>query len=151
MLHSPAFARLRRFRGVASLVVLGFLCRALIPVGFMPAVIGAGGPFALCHGGLAGEFFLRLESQREANATTAAASGHDGHAAHEPALAAGHEAWEHCPFGAAFGAALLAADVAMDLTGLAATLEIVDPSLPVPYRSVSSYRARAPPSSAIYS
>jgi len=151
--------------------VLGLLCRALIPAGFMPAAIGAGGPVAVCHGGLAGEIFLRLElAQRQSAETAAATSGHDGHAEHaghldhgadggpyEPVApetevpAADHEGWEHCPFGAAFGAALLAADVVVELPFLAHSLEVVESSLPVPYRAVSSYRARAPPSSAIHS
>ena len=171
MHRSPAFARLRRLRSVASLVALGLLCRALIPVGFMPAAIGAGGPVVLCNGGLAGEFFLRLEAaQHQANGTAAAGGGHDGHAQHGGHLdhgapggptgpgapdtqdpAAGHEGWEHCPFGAAFGPALLAADVTVELPFFAHTLEVVEPSLPVSYRPVASYRARAPPSSAIHS
>jgi hypothetical protein len=174
MHRSPAFARLRRLRGVAGLVVLGLLCRAFIPAGFMPAAFGAGGPVAVCHGGLAGEFFRRLEASRVAQAE---AAGHIGHATHgglgehaaqtghgdpgaghaDPgardghAPAADHEAWEHCPFGAAFGAALLAGDVTPELPVLAQAFEVIEPTRPVSFRPVSSYRARAPPSSAIHS
>ncbi len=163
----PPFARLRRLRGVVKLVVLGLLCRALIPAGFMPAAIDAGGPVAICHGGLAGEFFRRLEASRDKEATPfAAAAGNDAHAAHDghvdfpvPGLpdphtpdaqapAADHEGWEHCPFGTAFGAVLLADDAAPELPTFAQDFEAIEPALPVPYRLVSSYRARAPPSPA---
>lgn len=164
MHRSPAFARLRRLRGVASLVVLGVLCRALIPAGFMPEAIGAGGPVAVCHGGLAGEFFRQLAASRVAEAeASVAAAGHEAHAAHgghadhgalagdagpdSDAPAADHEAWEHCPFGAAFGVALLAGDVAPELPVFESSLEVIETSFPIPFRPVSSYRARAPPSS----
>lgn len=163
MQFRPPFARLRRLRGVAKLVVLGLLCRALIPAGFMPAAIGAGGPVAVCHGGLAGEFFRRLDASRDGEpAASAVAVGHGAHATHashpdaDPdaavgqAPAADHEGWEHCPFGTAFGAALLAGDAAPELPTLAQAFEAIESAFPVPYRPVSSYRARAPPSSAIH-
>ena len=173
MRSRPAFPRLRRLRGVVQLVVLGLLCRALIPAGFMPAAIGDGGPVAVCHSGLAGEFFRRLEASRVARAEAfAAAVGHDAHAAHGghadhgaptshvdhaapsaqagPAPAADHDGWQHCPGGGAVGAALLAGEVATELPTLAQAFEIVEPTPPVPYRPVSSYRARAPPPSALH-
>jgi hypothetical protein len=156
MQSRPAFARLRRLRGVASVVVLGLLCRSLIPAGFMPAAIGEGGPVAVCHGGLAGEFFRRLEAPGAAEPE--AFAGHGAHAAHggqadhgAPAPAADHEGWEHCPFGAAFGAALPADDVAPELPTLVQAFEIVEATRPAAYRPASSYRARAPPSPAIHS
>jgi hypothetical protein len=135
----------------------------------MPAAIGAGGPVAVCHGGLAGEFFRRLEASRaEEVDASAAAAGHEAHAMHgglanlvtqpgqsEPGApgglspAADHESWEHCPFGAAFGSAAIAGDVALALPTFTQDFEVVEPALAVPYRPVSSYRARAPPSPAI--
>ena len=195
MNRSPALAKLRRLRGVGGLVVLGLLCRALIPVGFMPAAFGAGGPVIICHGGLAGEFFRRLEASRVTQAgisapaaghnAQAASGSHGGHgtpddhaghgihgghgspvghtspgapgghvdqgAPHDHAPTADHEAWEHCPFGAAFGIALLAGDVAPDLPDLKDAFGVSEPSSPAPYRPVSSYRARAPPSFPIHS
>jgi hypothetical protein len=175
MLSSPALQRLRRHRSLAGFVVLGMLCRAMIPAGFMPAPIGAGGPVAICHAGLAGELFRRLDAARDAAATASLPGdvdpGHGSHRNDRPhgghdlahdgqagqtasdgdSPAAGHEAWEHCPFGAAPGAALLTADVVPELPALAHSLEAIEPSLPVPFRPVVSYRARAPPSAAIYS
>jgi len=185
MHRPPAFTRLRRLRGVAGLIALGLLCRALIPAGFMPAAIGAGGPVVVCHGGIAGEFFRRLEASRagEAAASEVVAghggdAGHVGHAAHGahagdgspvghagtsdahtpdanapggPVPTADHEGWEHCPFGAAFGTTLLAADAAPEFPAAAQVFEFSEPSQPVPFRPVSSYRARAPPGAAIHS
>lgn len=162
-MHStPALMRLRRLRGVASLVVLGFLCRALIPAGFMPAAIGAGGPVVVCHGGLAGEFFRRLEEAKGGTAAaTASAASYGEHAPHgahpgsgapdDNSPAAVHEGWEYCPFGATFGTALLAGDVAPALLIPGQALEFVEPALPVPFPPVTSYRARAPPAAAIHS
>ena len=82
---------------------------------------------------------------------------HGGHADHgalagdagpdSRAPAADHQTWEHCPFGAAFGVALLAGDVAPEVPVVESLLEVIEPSIPIPFRPVSSYRARAPPSS----
>jgi hypothetical protein len=122
----------------------------------MPAAIGAGGPFAVCHGGLAGEFFLRLEASRSKPAAPdlerhAAHHGHVDHDTLADGPGAEHEAWDDCPFGAAFGAALVYADAGPEHSNLTQVLEASDPQLPVPYRPVVTYRARAPPSSAIQS
>ena len=165
--------RFRRRSGLAGLALLGVLCRALIPAGFMPAAIGAGGPVAICHDGLAGEFFRELaQARRDARfVADSAAEGIDGahgahadHAGHagpdalvdaanetaESPAAAQHEGWEHCPFGAAFGAALVAGDFEPALLMLAHALEPALPLQPVARQPASSYRARAPPVPAIH-
>ena len=148
---------LRRRTGVAGLVLLAMLCRVWIPVGFMPAAIGDGGPVAICHGGTAGEFFRGLAEARLEAASHAGHANHDSHdgsAAHEAldsatSPAADHAAWEHCPFGAAFGAALVSAEVDAGLLTLGRALEPVEPARLVADTIVSSYRARAPPFPAI--
>jgi hypothetical protein len=167
----PALEKLRRHTGVAGFVLLGVLCRALIPVGFMPAAIGAGGPVAVCHGGLAGEFFRQLSAQTGAVAVDDTEAAHAGHALHDtvehgahasavnPAAApdhgghtgdgdasdSAHEAWEHCPVGTAFGAIAIGAEFEFSLPVLRDTLEAVEPAELLSQPFVSSYRARAPP------
>jgi hypothetical protein len=143
---------------LASLVLLALICRVWIPVGFMPAAIGEGGPVAVCHSGTAGEFFRSLQEARLESASHeghATHGAHDGSAVHEavaPATSAtaDHAAWEHCPFGAAFGAALVSADVDAGLLTLGHALEPVESARLVSVGIVSSYRARAPPFPAIH-
>jgi hypothetical protein len=155
-------------RGALLLLAFGgFLLRALIPAGFMPAPIGEGGPVVVCHAGLAGQMFARLAASRDgvgadhagAHAAQGEHSAHAGHIDHASADVAAdrdvlsdpaHEAWEQCPFGAAFGAALLASNFSPDLLALEHSLEIVEPSQPTAVRPISLYRARAPPSAAIH-
>jgi hypothetical protein len=78
----------RRYRRVAGLVMVGLLCRALIPVGFMPAAIADGGPVVICHGGLAGEFFRELAAHRDDGAGHGGQQGPGGHAGHAMRAAA---------------------------------------------------------------
>jgi len=81
-MSSPSvMARLRRRSGVASIVLAGIVCRALIPAGFMPAAIADGGPVAVCHGGIAGEFFRRLSAAHNAAGQREAQSAQHGHGA----------------------------------------------------------------------
>lgn len=157
-----SFASLDRLRyrpRLAVALALGFICRALIPAGFMPAAIGAGGPIAVCHGGLAGAFFRQIAEDRGGHGAHGFAHGDaDSHAGHQAPDTAGaapdqasHEAWEHCPIGAAFGPAAVGGEFAPDLLTLEHELEPVEPARPAAFLPVSSYRARAPPSSAIHS
>lgn len=197
--------RFRRRSGIAALLLFGVIARALIPAGFMPAALAAGGPFVVCHGGLAGEFFRQIAAVQHDRAVVASgseagrhepAAGHNAddlrhalavpaeHAAHAdhgahavhgaqgpvqdhagfdaPASAlaqadhdqqsdhsavdeASHEAWENCPIGAAFAAAVLSGDFDLPLLDFDHALESPEPALPARLSFVSSYRARAPP------
>jgi hypothetical protein len=55
-------------QSLVRLAAVVFVCRALIPVGFMPAPFGEGGPVVICHGGLAGAFFRGLAQAQSTNA-----------------------------------------------------------------------------------
>jgi hypothetical protein len=170
---------LRRRTGIAAFILIGVVGRALIPAGFMPAALAAGGPVVVCHGGLAGEFFRQVavaQSERAAEHNAAALrdaqtsnaehgphAGHDAHADqsahadvdrhvddgphpdHGDVDEARHEAWEHCPVGATFAAALLSGDLVLPLLDFDDVLESREPVLPVRAVLLASYRARAPP------
>lgn len=69
-------------RTFVVLGLLGFLARALVPVGLMPAPVSAGGPLVFCHGGAAGAFFRALAAPEQPAADGAA---HGLHAAVDPA------------------------------------------------------------------
>jgi hypothetical protein len=160
-------ARHRRARSSQRCLRLAlgfFLLRALIPVGFMPAPLGSGGPVMVCNGGFAGAFFATLA----ANRSTAAMSAHladsatrmpsdmgDPSAAtpHEHGSGTGgapdraHEGWEHCSFGTAASFAALAQDFVFDLLSLEHALADTEPASTNPVAFFSSYQARAPPGS----
>jgi hypothetical protein len=139
------------------LAVVAFACRALVPIGFMPAPIDEGGPIKVCHGGHAGAFFRALSEIRGSEQRV----GHDhaSHGAHGHALPSGdgdareespgesaeHGGWEHCPTGAAFAASVLVAEVTFLFVAPAQSLEPIEPDRLVARLFVGSYQARAPP------
>lgn len=113
-------------------MLAAFALRAVVPVGFMPAALDAGGPFVLCPGGPGG------------SALTAMLDEHARHTGTEHDSTT-HEAWEHCPIGAAFAA--IAPVSEPDLT-----LPQLDHVLAPSYTTVrlrtalsTAYLARAPP------
>jgi hypothetical protein len=139
-------SRIRTARMRQSLMRLalgGFLVRALIPIGFMPASMAQGGPIIICHGGLAGTFFQQLAEE-----------GHDAHlhggmadhsAAEHDEPSPDHDAWEHCPTGVTASAAALATDFSFSLLALTHAQSSRDPCPGIPAAPVTSYQARAPP------
>jgi hypothetical protein len=142
----------RARRILIRLAFVGFACRALVPVGFMPAALGDGGPIKVCHGGLASELFRSLAEMRSAHAHT----GHD----HSSALAdhgqtldssedghdrTDHAGWEHCSIGAAFAYAALIADIHFHFHAPEHSFDRIESSQPVAPIFVGSYHARAPP------
>src|SRR5690606_39508634 len=62
-----------------NLALIGFLCRALVPVGFMPAPVADGGPIRVCHGGAAGTLLAALLEQRTSGVLGDSHSHADGH------------------------------------------------------------------------
>jgi hypothetical protein len=135
------------------LALAGFLVRALIPVGFMPATLAAGGPIVLCHGGLAGAYFQALSEQARDSATPA-------HGADDPAITKhahtdhpldaddptpDHSAWDHCPSGATSGTAALAQSFSFSLLELSHRQPDSESQFGIPLPAISSYQARAPP------
>jgi|GEM_PF-2084858 hypothetical protein len=145
-------------RLLVRLALIGFLCRALVPVGFMPAPVADGGPFRLCHGGAAGALVAALLGQAS---TSFAAddyaheyahsdprhSHHAGvdHAAPDDRQNANHEGWERCPIGAVLAFAVIASDFALPLLTLDHVLAGSDFSASIPRPLSTSYQARAPP------
>src|SRR5690606_28419128 len=141
------------------LALIGFLGRALVPAGFMPAPLSDGGPIRLCHGGLAGAPFSLLENERAAEAGAheqhaAAGVGHDAHhashasgerdAAAEGERAA-HDGWDRCPVGAAFAFAFIVADVPLAEPVQAEPVAVDETATLVVRELAEGYLARAPP------
>ncbi len=62
-------------RRLLPLVAAGFLLRALVPVGYMPAAPGTGLLFELCHEGMPVAFMIALAGDDDAHAH----HGHHGH------------------------------------------------------------------------
>ena len=127
-------------RITAWLVWAAFACRALTPLGYMPASATEGGPFILCPSGSQAELVQYLESRR-ANTAHPGHHHHGGGADHER-----HADGSECPIGASFATAVPATLPALD------TLlpETEAPVLPVVAPTVSvtktRYQSRAPPS-----
>lgn len=61
---------------LVNLALMGFLCRALVPAGFMPAPISDGGPIRFCHGDPAGALLTALVAQRESAGAEPALTQH---------------------------------------------------------------------------
>lgn len=132
---------------LVKLALIGFLCRALVPAGFMPAPIADGGPIRFCHGGAAGALLTALLSQRSSLAEEHAHAGDHGHGQHEDDHRdhVKHEAWDRCPVGTAFAFAALTADFSLPLLSLEHDFEPVVAGPPVAGVVLAHYRARAPP------
>jgi len=130
-----------------NLALFGFLCRALVPVGFMPAPLADGGPIRVCHGGAAGLLFAALLEQRSSASETAHDSHADGHHSEhdDPDRDLNHEGWERCPVGATFAFAVLVADLTLPLLPLEHVLAAGEPDVAIPRTLPSLYHARAPP------
>jgi hypothetical protein len=132
------------------LTLAGFVCRALIPLGFMPASLADGGPVVVCHGGAAGAFFEALAEARHAgggHVHDAGGADHADHGSHAPDDAAGadHTGWERCPVGAAYAGAPLSHEFSLSLLSLAHVYAQAEPAAAPTVTTVSPYRARAPP------
>lgn len=122
-----------------------FCARAIVPVGYMPAALAEGGPFALCHGLSAAT--LDLIGQRDAAAAGMPQAGHahGDTAPHGTPSDGHHDRWEHCPLGV--GATDLAVAPVLDFVTAprAATLARAAGLASSPTRHFSRYSARAPP------
>lgn len=120
---------------LAGLILFGLACRALIPVGYMPAPLAAGGPVVLCPGDYS-TALLNLPGAR---------SAHRHHHGGEDPQGAGHTAWDACAFAAASAAFLPVAEYA----AAALVSEHVAPpaaaEISAPFLPAASYSARAPP------
>ena len=152
-------------RVLFRLALVGFLCRALVPAGFMPAPLSDGGPFQICHGGAGGALLALLEQGRshESGVDAAAAPhSHDAAAPYEPRdgsraaaiddhAAAGddhraeHEGWDRCPVGTAFAFAFVAPDAPLVLPAPPGPLPVDDIAALVLRTLGGDYLARAPP------
>jgi len=130
-----------------NLALIGFLCRALVPVGFMPAPVADGGPIRVCHGGAAGTLLAALLEQRTSGVLGDSHSHADGHHSQpdEPERDLNHEGWERCPIGTTFAFAVLVSDLALPLLPLEHALAEGEIDSAIPRTLPSNYHARAPP------
>jgi hypothetical protein len=158
---------------LVKLALIGFLCRVLVPAGFMPAPLADGGPIRFCHGGAAGALLTALVEQRSTGDVGAsrphhgdvgqhfhgedrrsggddsAGEGHDDHvdqdrhSDHE--RGANHEGWDRCPVGTAFALAALVSDFALPVLPLEHVYAASSPELLVLRHQPAHYHARAPP------
>lgn len=130
---------------LVNLALIGFLCRALVPVGFMPAPFADGGPIRICHGGTSGALLtalleLRSVSEEHAHGDLAGQRLADDHERN-----ANHDGWERCPVGAVFAFAVLVSDFALPLLPLDHVLARGDSNFTVLPAPLGHYQARAPP------
>jgi hypothetical protein len=158
-------------RALITLGLLGVLCRALVPVGLMPAPVSAGGPLVFCYDGAAGAFFRALAAEGDSHHGVHggahalhghAYSAHTTHAA--PSAALGHDpgpsapldldpddaadehlAWEHCSFGTAFAHAAIAPIFDVPLLALEHARALPVPRTHSTTTSARPYWARGPP------
>jgi hypothetical protein len=135
------------------LALAGFLIRAVIPVGFMPAPLAAGGPIVVCHGGLAGAFFQAWAEPGRDAAMPAQVANHSAMNQHAPSdhssdtdePTQSHSAWDHCPTGATASAAALAQSFSFTLLELSHRQLDPEPRFDTPASPTDFYQARAPP------
>jgi len=115
-----------------------FACRALIPLGYMPASVEDGGPFILCPAGLQAELVQYLDSKRRP-------VQHDEHH-HDADRHDQHQAESGCPIGASFASAIPVAPLILDtpLQPVAPLVERTD--APIVSTPETRYYSRAPPS-----
>jgi hypothetical protein len=126
---------------VTGIVFVGFALRALTPAGYMPAPIGADGPFALCPNSNPG-LSLILEQVAGPKAHHHGAHNHN---AQETPGAENKAPWENCKFGAASGVVApiteIQTDIAFAATPLVAALAV---SI-IRARPLRTVRVRGPP------
>lgn len=131
---------LQRMSRIASLLVWAtFACRALTPLGYMPASFDEGGPYVLCAGGWQAEIVRYLDARRDSHHHGA---HHDGQ---DPSVHDQHGAGAECPIGAGFAAALpdtLQFDVAPPPPAAPQAEPASAPGVSAPYYR---YHSRAPP------
>lgn len=142
-------------RWLLPVALIGFTVRAVVPLGFMPAPLDQGGPFVPCHGTAAGAMLLSLAHHASHNEPTRGhqhhrSPDHTDHLSHsrqdpsgEPTGA--HEAWEHCPLGAAAAHAALAQELVFNIAQYAHGFERPEPTTSTYAPRARSYLARAPP------
>lgn len=132
---------LQRICRIATwLVWATFACRALTPLGYMPAAAAEGGPFILCPSGSQAELVQYLESRRT-NAGHAGHHHHGGGADHER-----HGDGSECPIGASFAAAVPTTLAAIDTLAPRAEAPLLPVVAPIVSAAQTRYHSRAPPS-----
>lgn len=152
-------------RALEALAVVGFLIRAAIPVGYMPAPIADGGPLMLCPGGPGGAALLQLLQRHRAASGMASAEPDRGSPyappprhAHEQHAGGNHDtdlggdapateayAWEHCALGVTLAASALFSAIDLSLPIPAAERPAALEASPPARVSFGHYRPRAPP------
>ena len=114
-------------RALIVAAYIAFACKAVVPIGYMPASLATGAPFQLCDGVLSAVF---------------AAHGHHHDRDHDKDE---NSQWMHCPLGTLASAAAVAVEFRLHLSW--ATQEQVPQSAGRSYEAVVrvAYHSRAPP------
>jgi len=128
-------------RIVTWLAWASFALRVLVPIGYMPAAVGDGGPFVLCPGGYQAELLEYLA------AAPASQAGVHAHAAHASADHTSHHEGSDCSIGATFAA--VAPVSAQPFVSPAPAVEppVSPADLPLAAAPAPRYHTRAPPAS----
>jgi hypothetical protein len=126
--------RIRTVKQLFRLAIAAFLLRAIVPVGFMPAKLSDGGPFVLCPGGPGGTVLSSLVERHASHAQ----HKHDGEGTT-------HEAWEHCPVGAALAAIAPPSEPNLELLQFRHVLASAFAPAQTLVDLPAAYLARAPP------
>lgn len=139
-----------RCHAPALLAAFGFVLRALVPVGYMPATLADGGPFILCDWQNATLVATLAPESQSAGAHTHNSGAHSP-ADHAPSGeptdhdANQHDNWAHCPLGVGVASAPLPVEYAFAFPPPRQAIEppccTSTPSTPI----LERYRARAPP------
>jgi hypothetical protein len=127
-------------RVAAWLVWATFACRALTPLGYMPASITDGGPFVLCPGGAQAELVQYFDSKHGHHA-------HGGH--HHDAGGSSHDQHRdgsECPIGASFATAIPATLLEFAVLQPQAAQPVLLTDAPAVSAPETRYQSRAPPS-----
>ncbi len=125
------FRKLERTKGrVLRLLFVALACKFIVPVNYMPAPPGEGGPFRMC-----GMTF------------TAHAKGHDSHEQHGHDSGSQHDsAWEHCSFGILLSEVGIHSDFEFHVPFSAPDAVFTAGERLSAGRFLVGYRSRAPPS-----
>lgn len=126
-------------RIVTWLAWASFALRVMVPLGYMPAAIGDGGPFVLCPGGYQGALLEYLGSSMASNQ-----SFHD-HAGHASADHPSHHEGSDCSVGATFAAVAPIAAQPFVPPAPAVERPAAPADLPPAAALAPRYHSRAPP------
>lgn len=117
---------------LSGVTLLAIMLKLLTPFGYMPAEIGQGAPFKLCH------TFWPVAPHMAHEAATA---GHEKQGEHD----SDDGAWSHCTFGALSTAVALAGEQVLPVVEVHGAVTVASTSNWLPARRSLAFHSRAPP------